>query len=179
VVIGRSTGGLIALQLARARPDLVRALVLLEPALFTVDPIAQAWAQRLREEVLAIAGRAPARAGEAVIRLALGDAFWTALPEEFRDLFAQASPAVLAEIRGQGLDLSEHPLRLSDAELSTVDQPTLLVAAEDSPRPLRLVADRLAGVLPRARRALVTGGHLINPAHDEVLEFLRGLPRSG
>jgi hypothetical protein len=57
-----------------------------------------------------------------------------------------------------------------------VDQPTLLVAAEDSPQSLRLVVDRLAAVLPRARRALVPGGHLINPAHDEVLEFLRGLP---
>src|SRR5688572_16355911 len=37
VVIGRSTGGLIALELARRHPEVVRAVALLEPALFTVD----------------------------------------------------------------------------------------------------------------------------------------------
>ncbi|HSL07679.1 MAG TPA: alpha/beta fold hydrolase, partial [Pseudonocardiaceae bacterium] len=36
VVIGRSTGGEIALALAHRFPDKVKALVLLEPAVFTV-----------------------------------------------------------------------------------------------------------------------------------------------
>jgi pimeloyl-ACP methyl ester carboxylesterase len=44
VVIGRSTGGLVALALAHRHPDRVRALVLLEPAVFTLDPQATAWA---------------------------------------------------------------------------------------------------------------------------------------
>ncbi|BAS08802.1 uncharacterized hydrolase YraK [Arthrobacter sp. Hiyo4] len=43
IVIGRSTGGLIAVELARRFPDKVKALVLLEPALFTIAPDADAW----------------------------------------------------------------------------------------------------------------------------------------
>jgi pimeloyl-ACP methyl ester carboxylesterase len=38
VVIGRSTGGLIALELARRHPEIVTALVLLEPAVLTLHP---------------------------------------------------------------------------------------------------------------------------------------------
>jgi len=82
------------------------------------------------------------------------------------------SPAVLAEIRGRGLDLSEDPLVLSDEELAGIAQPTLLVSAEDSPDILGRVNDRLADALPNAEKVLVTGGHLIHPAHPSVLEFI-------
>lgn len=44
VIVGRSTGGQIPLEFARHFPDKVKALVLLEPALFTIDPKASAWA---------------------------------------------------------------------------------------------------------------------------------------
>jgi len=62
VVVGRSTGGQIALALAVRNPAYVRALVLLEPAVFTVDPTAHAWANELREVVLAAAQADPATA---------------------------------------------------------------------------------------------------------------------
>lgn len=173
VVIGRSTGGQIALELARRHPGRVRALVLLEAALFTVDPKARAWSVRLREVVL----RAEAeKAGEVVIREALGDQTWESLPQELRDLFVEASPAVLAEIRGRGLDLSAQPLELSAEELAGIGQPTLIVSSEDAPDALRRVNDRLAEALPRAEKVLVTGGHLIHPAHPAILEFVDGLP---
>jgi hypothetical protein len=35
------------------------------------------------------------------------------------------------------------------------------------------VVPRLAGGLPRASAAVVSGGHLIDPAHPVVLEFVR------
>src|SRR5687768_47011 len=60
-VVGRSTGGLIALELARRYPDTVGALVLLEPGLFSVDPDAAAWATALREKVLTEAAADPSR----------------------------------------------------------------------------------------------------------------------
>ena len=172
VVIGRSTGGLIALDLARRFPDLVRALVLLEAAVFTVDPEATAWADGLRRKVLQGASEDPASAAEVVVREALGDDAWNSFPAELQDLFADASPAVLAEIRGRGLDLSEDPLVLSDADLAGIGQPTLLVSAEDSPDILGRVNDRLADALPHTEKVLVTGGHLIDPAHQAVLEFV-------
>ena len=117
VVIGRSTGGLIALDLARRVPDLVRALVLLEAAVVTLDPEATAWADGLRRKVLHAASGNPASAAEVVVREALGDGAWESFPAELQELFADGSPAVLAEIRGRGLDLSEDPLVLSDEDL--------------------------------------------------------------
>lgn len=172
VVIGRSTGGLIALEFARRFPDRVRALALLEPAVFTVDPEATAWADRLRHRVLQAASDDPNSAAEAVLRGTLGDDVWEFLPDELRAMFTQASPAVIAEIRGRGLDLSKEPLRLGEAELAGIDRPTLLVSAEDSPGILRRVNDRLAQALPRAEMVRVTGGHLIDPAHQTVLDFV-------
>ncbi len=172
VVIGRSTGGLIALDLARRVPDLVRALVLLEAAVFTLDPEATAWADGLRRKVLQAASENPASAAEVVVREALGDGAWESFPAELQELFADGSPAVLAEIRGRGLDLSEDPLVLSDEDLAGIAQPTLLVSAKDSPDILGRVNDRLADALPNAEKVLVTGGHLIHPAHPSVLEFI-------
>jgi len=173
VVIGRSTGGEIALYLAHRFPELVQALVLLEPAVFWIDPRALAWAMELRQSVLDAAARDPRQAAESVIRAALGDQAWESLPDGLRDMFAATSPAVLAEIRGDGLDLSEKQPELDAGDLAQLRQPTLLVSAEDSPEVLRLVNTRLAQALPNSESALVTGGHLINPAHPAVLEFVR------
>ncbi|HET9347701.1 MAG TPA: alpha/beta hydrolase [Arthrobacter sp.] len=172
VVIGRSTGGEIALALAHRHPEQVTALVLLEPAVFWLDPDAQAWADRLREQVLEAAATDPRAAAAVVIREAVGDQVWESLPGELRDMFEDTSPAVLAEIRGDGLDLSENPPALGPEELATVRQPALLVSAEDSPGVLRSVNARLAELLPAAESVMVPGGHLINPAHPAVLEFL-------
>jgi pimeloyl-ACP methyl ester carboxylesterase len=176
-VVGRSTGGLIALALAQRRPDVVQALVLLEGALFTVDPGAAAWAADLREQVLRGTTHDPAMASEVVFRAALGDDAWDAFPSEVRDLFVEASPAVLAEMRGRGLDLSAEPLALSPEELGRVDVPTLLVSSEDSPAFFQRINDRLAEQLPHAEKVLVPGGHIIDPAHPAVLDFLARLPR--
>ncbi|MGQ0776761.1 MAG: alpha/beta fold hydrolase [Pseudonocardiales bacterium] len=102
----------------------------------------------------------------------LGDQTWESFPEELRELFAETSPAVLAEIRGKGLDLSEEPLDLNIEELAGIGQPTLIVSSEDSSEVLRHVNDRLAEALPHTEKVLVTGGHLINPARPAVLDFV-------
>jgi pimeloyl-ACP methyl ester carboxylesterase len=177
VVIGRSTGGLIALALAQRRPDVVHALVLLEGALFTADPDATAWAVDLREQVLRGTTDDLAVASEVVFRTALGGDAWDAFPSELQELFTEASPAVLSEMRGRGLDLSADPLVLSPEELARVDVPTLLVSSEDSPAFFQRINDRLAGLLPHAEKVLVPGGHIIDPAHPTVLDFLSRLRR--
>ena len=83
VVIGRSTGGQIALALALHRPAVVRALVLLEPAVFSLDRPAQASADGLRETVLAAASRDPSTAAEALFAEALGRDAWSTFPERY------------------------------------------------------------------------------------------------
>jgi pimeloyl-ACP methyl ester carboxylesterase len=174
-VIGRSTGGLIALALAQRRPDVVQALVLLEGALFTVDPEAAAWAVDLREQVLRGTTDDPAMASEVLFRAALGDDAWEAFPSELQELFVEASPAVLAEMRGRGLDLSAEPLAPSPEELGRVDVPTLLVSSADSPVLFQRINNRLAEQLPQAEKVHVPGGHIIDPAHPLVLDFLARL----
>jgi pimeloyl-ACP methyl ester carboxylesterase len=104
--------------------------------------------------------------------VALGEPAWESLPAEVREVFTAASPAVLAEIRGSGLDLSEEPLELSAEELGGIGQPTLIVSAQDSPAVLRRVNDRLAASLPNTETVLVPGGHLIHPAHPAILDFI-------
>jgi pimeloyl-ACP methyl ester carboxylesterase len=172
VVIGRSTGGEIALELAHRHPGKVKALALLEPAIFTLDPEATAWADQVRARVLRTAEKDPSSAAETLIRDVLGDRSWESLPDTIRAVFTSASPAVLAEMRGRGLDLSDDALFLSGEDLATIGQPTLLVSAESSPRPLRRVNEGLAAALPHADHVLVAGGHLIHPAHPAILDFL-------
>lgn len=172
VVVGRSTGGLVALALALREPGAVVALALLEPAVFTVDPDAATWAADLRERVLAWAATDPGLAARAVVIEALGEEVWDAWPQELRDLVDATSPAVLAEARGRGLDLSADPWTPGPAALAGLRMPTLLVSGADSPAPLRVVGGRLAERIPAAESVVVPGGHLIDPAHPSVLAFV-------
>ncbi|MBD8868785.1 alpha/beta fold hydrolase [Nocardioides donggukensis] len=172
VVIGRSTGGLIALELARRHPDLVVALVLLEPAIFSLDPRAATWAAGVRERLLEHVALGVTPVAEAMIREALGDETWLSFPEPLRDLLVGTGPAVLAEVRGSGFDLSGSPLTLEEEDLAALTPPTLVVSSEDGPQACRLVDERLAEGLPDAEAALVPGGHIIHPAHPAVLDFV-------
>ena len=173
VVIGRSTGGLIALELARRHPEKVRALVLLELAVMTLHPHAAAWAQQLRRTVLEAAEKDPSAVSGVVFREVLGGEAWESFPAALCGHFADVSPAVLAGIRGRGLDLSQAPLELSEADAGEIRRATLIVSAEDSPEALYAVNRRLARLLPNTETVLVAGGHLIDPAGPAVLEFLR------
>lgn len=171
IVIGRSTGGLVALELALRAPSAVRALVLLEPAVFTFDA-SRTWAEELRSWLLEAEARDPSTVAEAVMRLALGDATWESLPPELREMFAGTSDGVRDELHGDGMDLSARPRIFDSAELAALAMPVLVVAADDSPEPLRRSATRLAELLPGAELAHVPGGHLIDPAGGSVLEFV-------
>jgi pimeloyl-ACP methyl ester carboxylesterase len=172
IVIGRSTGGLIAIELARRFPDKVKALVLLEPALFTIAPDADAWARGVRRRVLERTDGQRGLAAEIVIREALGDAAWESFPAALKKMFAGTSQAVLAEINGHGLDLSDDALELNEDQLAGIRRPTLIVSAEDSPEACRSVNARLSGALPFTHSILVPGGHVIDPAHPAVLDFI-------
>jgi pimeloyl-ACP methyl ester carboxylesterase len=171
IVIGRGTGGVIALELARRFPDLVEALVLLEPALFTLDPGSSAWAGRLRSAALERAAGQPQLLAEAVFREAAGHGA-KALPDEFREMLQSTGPGTLAECRGDGMAFSEDALELDEDELAGIRRQVLIVSAKDSPEAYRLVNARLSGALPFTRTVLVAGGHLINPAHPAVLDFV-------
>lgn len=169
VVIGRSYGGTVAIELALRCPDRVRALVVLEgDAPRELAPRTAAWINSVADRL----ARVPIDAvGETLIDEVLGEGVWGSLPDGLRGILTANGPAILAELGGQwwpGADA---------AGLASIAQPVLLVAAADSRPELREPTDALAAVLPNARTELVAGGHLIDPAAPEVRAFIEEVLR--
>jgi len=165
IVIGRNYGGAVALQLALRRPTLVSALVLLEAPVFGLDPAMDAYDDVLLQAVEAAAAKDVSLVAETFLRHVLGDAAWESFPSDVRAIFSDNSPAVLAEVRGPGLEASA-------GDLARIDVPVLLVAAEESPPEFRRLTELTAAAIPAARTVLVGGGHRIDPAGPEVLQFI-------
>lgn len=170
VLIGRSYGGTVVLELALQHPESVRALALLEAGPMGLSPEYDEWFERLAETLeRTVAGRGVDAAGEVVLREVFGA--WDELPDIWRDVFTANGPALLAEIRGEE--------RLSDSSLlAELRVPTLILAAEDSPEPLQHATNGLVRALPQARFGRVEGDHAIDPSCPEVLAFISGLDRT-
>ena len=165
IVIGRSHGGEVALDLALRYPDRVRALALLEGGGFALSEAFMRWDAELSERVLAAAELDVSTVGETMLRGVLGDAAWDGLPEQVKQIFTANGPAIVAEFRGGYLDVSAE-------QLATIAVPTLLVAGTDSPPVFADMTNRVAAAIPGARVEWVDGGHLIDPAHPAVLAFV-------
>ena len=131
--------------------------MLLEAAILSLSADALVWEASLRRRVLAAAAKDVTSVGETFIRFVLGDATWEGFPVPIKQMFTDNGPAILAEVTGGFL-------RVDQAELGTIDVPTLLIAAAHSPEAFRQVIDAMADAMPNSRTHTVEGGHLINPA---------------
>jgi esterase len=169
VVVGRSYGGSVALDLALRHPEAVRALVLLEALPAGLSEEADAWDRELCAAIeQAVAERGVDVAAETLLREVAGT--WEELPPEWREMFTANGPAILAECRGG------EP-RLDAGLLARVAAPTLVVSASASPEAFRHVTEALAAEIPGAREARVAGGHIVDPTDPAVLAFLSEVTR--
>ena len=127
-VVGQSSGGAVALQLALDAPEVVHSLVLLEPAL-AVGATGQAY-----REALAQGAQRYREAGAAVVVDEFLQARWPgyraaldrALPGAFAQAVADAETWFEREVSGQ-LDW-----RFGEAEARRIDQPALSVLGGES-----------------------------------------------
>jgi pimeloyl-ACP methyl ester carboxylesterase len=166
VLVGRSYGGTVALDLALREPGSVLGIALLEAGLEGLTAEYDAWFDSLRATAEAVAAEQQvSTVGEAAMREVFGT--WEGLPEAMREVFTENSPALLAELRGGE--------RTDSSLLQELRVPALVVTADDSPPVIRNASDALAAALPGARHARVSGGHAIDPAGSHVLEFVSEL----
>jgi esterase len=168
IVIGRSYGGAIAVDLALRYPDHVRALALLEGDGPSRSETAAREIAELETALFAAAEADPAAAAESLMRHVLGDGAWEGLPEPVRQILANNGPALVAELRGGFPDVTPE-------QLASIDRPTLFVAAKDSVFDYAETADAVDRLMPSSTVEWVEGGHAIDPAHPVVLGFIENV----
>ena len=174
VVIGRSYGGAVAIDLALRYPHQVRALIVLEGDALGLSPAGLEWTKGLGKRMREVAAQDGVDAVyEAVIYEVMGEGVWGSFPEEVRRVLTQNGPALLAE-----LHYVDEPMP-DAAAFANIEVPALLVAASDSPPEQRDMTERMAEVLTKVRLVRVGGGHLVDPAAPEVLAFIEELLETG
>lgn len=171
VLVGTSVGATIAIDVARLRPDLVRAVVAHEspwhvtrhrPTLRQVAALSKmAW--------LASRGR-HADAAAAFLRFAYGyrdeGSAWDRFPVEWRRAASENAEAALADIR---IAIGGYP---SAGQLATVDRPVICSCGERSAETMVRVTRALARAVPTGTFRQIPGaGHAA--AFDAPSEFAK------
>jgi 3-oxoadipate enol-lactonase len=181
-IVGASLGGRVALELAVARPDLVRALVLEDAGLPGVN-----WSEVVR--AYGAAEDAAVARGDLDAATEINLRMWVDGP---RRAAADVDPhvrAAVAEMQRQALELQaphwerfDEDLLVPDIaeRLGEVQASTLVLVGEEDVQDMHALAERFATEIPRARLVTIPGAaHLPNleqPAafNRLVLEFLAG-----
>lgn len=173
VVVGYSGGAIVALDLALQRPELVRELVLLDPA-FNIKRCMTAGLMRhiLTARLLDRLGQTR-RGAEHWLRYVGsypegGSAFDKAAPERREALLANAD-GIFADF---GSGAGEH---VAEDRLADIEIPTTIVDCKRSPSFLRRSCARLRELMPQARTVTfeTSGHHVALDAREELLAVLR------
>ena len=145
LLVGSSSGAVIALDVAGRHGDLLRGVVVSEPPLFSLDPDAGRvlmgqLGPRVEE---AVASGGPPAAVDAFCSLVC-PGLWAMLDEERKDRYRANADIGFADLRAPSLDLIA-------TDLAAVTVPALVIAGDSSHPALRSIAHRLAAALADAR----------------------------
>jgi pimeloyl-ACP methyl ester carboxylesterase len=170
-VVGNSSGAVITLQFAAARPDLLRGIIVHEPPLFDIlgEGSAEALAMgEVEAGPLAEVGRRIAAGDDAgaaehfVDQVALGPGSWAALPAAMRAMMTGNAPTFLDELNDPECSA------VDETRLAAYDGPVLITAGGQSPPIYQPVERRIAQLLPQAERTTYAGaGHIPHVTHAE------------
>lgn len=167
VACGASFGGVVVLELARTRPELVRGAVVCEPPLAAGEYLPSMPAGFGCEFDRVVAQSGGEAAAERFLRLVMGDAAYDRLPEAMRRRMC----ARWEQIRADSIALVRHGA--SYARIAEVAPPVLLVGGARSTPYFGLTLDALERALPDVRRQTVRGaGHAV---HMEAVEAFNRL----
>jgi 3-oxoadipate enol-lactonase len=167
-VVGCSFGGRVALELAGSKPELVRKLVLVAPALASTEWSEESKAGFAEEEALVEQGDL-AGAGEQQARM------WLApdAAEEVRALTADMT------VRSYDQQLAADDVRAvwpepsAETRLAELEVPALVIVGDADRAEMRELAAALAAELPDARLETIVGaGHLPSIERPDELNAL-------
>ena len=168
MLVGFSGGSIIALDLVLRRPELVRHLVLLDPAFNVRRCLTPGLVKTVLVAQMLRRVRGERRGIEPWLRYVTRSAFEDAPPERRERILANAG-AIFADLGGGG---GEH---VDESRFDEIAVPVTIVEAEQSPPFLRRSCARLKRLIPQAETiALERSGHAVNvQARDEVVSILR------
>jgi pimeloyl-ACP methyl ester carboxylesterase len=168
-VVGHSYGGLLALQLALARPAKVRSLALFEPVAFGIlDEPSDADAHHILGLVQQRYDLGGDGADEAWLTQFVdwwnGAGTWAGLAAETKVSFRAVGWKLFQEVVSLMADTTDR------AAYGTITVPTLLLGSDRSPLPERRVLDKLAATLPHASLKLFRDmGHMGPITHASLV----------
>jgi len=155
-VVGHSYGGLLALQLALARPGAVRSITAYEPVAFGV--LDQPGDAAVRDAIAQVAAYQPETAEawlETFVDWWQGPGAWRALPAPTRQTFFDLAWKMSQEVASLSAD------RTARARYATIAAPTLILAGERTQPAERHVVQQLVQTLPNATlEVLPAMGHM-------------------
>ncbi len=178
LVCGSSFGAVIALDLARSRPDLVAALVLCEPPMHFSDYGAGTPYEFVCHMDRLIATHGGHAAGELFLRIVMTDAVFEGLPARWRARICGSWRQIRADVASLAV------YRPHYHGLARVRAPTLLLGGDRSNPFFEDTLCALARTLPNARRVTIANaGHMMHVEAArafarEVLAFRASLPQA-
>lgn len=173
VIVGYSGGSIIALDLALERPDLLKALVLLDPAFNLRRCLSPGFIRALVGAQLLRRARGDRRGAEHWMRYvasySTGGSAFDKAPAERRERLLENSAGIFDDFASGG---GGH---VDETRLADIDVPVTIIEASLSPPFLRRSCQRLERLMPQARTVtLANSGHHVGfDAADELLGVLR------